>query len=925
MLLDEFVGAVLPAGGNYFVEHNRNGIHRRSKPLSTLSDLIREVNLRVQQGADVWVATGAFGNRRSLDQVLSKKAFYADVDCGPGKPYPDKKTAVLAIASSLKANTLPVPTLLVDSGNGIHLWWVLDAEISKTEWLGTANNLKRALKLAGIHTDAGITADAARIMRVPGTFNLKDKTHPKPTRVLGGVRATFTHAALSSALDALTKPALATSGGAPTPHAAAVVADTNAALGEGTSRGWFAELPPIDRMQAVVEMLQKVPGADDYTTWIKIGGALAWCDREYGDPSGKAMWRTIWIGWAKTAPNFDRAACLAKWNSGQLPVDRLTVGSLIHLARENGYIRTGAVKPDIGCPEGGYAVEKYGTVRREYDSEGKRETEVIVLKAHIVDAELTHDPEQGFILEGRMFVVDAARERKFTISSKILASDQELKFALSVQLGIQSANPNHLKEIKFFMQAFMDMLERRRDSNATAKQLGWNSDDSPTFALGKKLFHANRGPTSGVSIDHALATVFEPKGHLTDWQHTVQTVIDQGRQEVNAIIASAFAAPLMRFTGVSGSILSLESPESGTGKSTALRAAQSVWGNPQTGINALDDTPNSVIKRLEMLNHLPAYWDELRMKEEVSKFVKFVFQLAQGKGKSRLHSTATLQNVGTWETLITCATNEALRGHIEAATGESTDAGHMRLFEMRCPPLDAVGPHNVRMLEISRIGRNYGRAGEVYAQWLVDHMDEAKHMVQQVSAALSKALNPLDKERFWFATVVALIAGAKLAEKAGVLRFDIAALARCLIKHYSVQRYTYSSFKTNDQADDVLGRFATANSDLILRTDIVAKLTGNKVAIAPVMDMQAKPRSLNIIGQLATRDRKLIISAKHFEVWVYQNLGISGTNVAKMLLESGIFRKDKYTLGRGTLYSLSVKLPCYVVDMDHPAASNIFE
>jgi uncharacterized protein (DUF927 family) len=160
----------------------------------------------------------------------------------------------------------------------------------------------------------------------------------------------------------------------------------------------------------------------------------------------------------------------------------------------------------------------------------------------------------------------------------------------------------------------------------------------------------------------------------------------ENRHAITAGILSAFAAPLISFTGVNGCVLALVSDKSGTGKSTALRTAQAVWGDPRRGVNALDDTPLSVANRMGRLNNLPAFWDELRMKDQVEKFVLLMFQVSQGKERARLRSNITTQHVGTWNTLITVASNESITDHVRHLV-HGTDAGLLRVFEVTVPLL----------------------------------------------------------------------------------------------------------------------------------------------------------------------------------------------------------------------------------------------
>ena len=113
---------------------------------------------------------------RSAKDATLLKAIWADVD--GYKDYPDKMTALKAINKFVKDAALPSPTALVDSGGGWHVYWISDKPLTRDEWRSYANGLWELIQKHGLKAD-NVTTDAARILRVPGTFNHK-QLPPKP-------------------------------------------------------------------------------------------------------------------------------------------------------------------------------------------------------------------------------------------------------------------------------------------------------------------------------------------------------------------------------------------------------------------------------------------------------------------------------------------------------------------------------------------------------------------------------------------------------------------------------------------------------------------------------------------------------------------------------------------------------------------------
>jgi hypothetical protein len=69
---------------------------------------------------------------------------------------------------------MPKP-YLVNSGGGVHAYWPLETPVSRDEWLPLAEQLKSICDDYNLYADPVVTADSARILRVPGTKNYKEE------------------------------------------------------------------------------------------------------------------------------------------------------------------------------------------------------------------------------------------------------------------------------------------------------------------------------------------------------------------------------------------------------------------------------------------------------------------------------------------------------------------------------------------------------------------------------------------------------------------------------------------------------------------------------------------------------------------------------------------------------------------------------
>jgi predicted P-loop ATPase len=127
----------------------------------------------VANGDDVYI--GALPRVRrggKAEDVGSHRWLWCDVDYGSeghakAAPYGTREDALTAIE-----RFRPAPTMVVDTGGGFHVWWALAVEPEVDVWRDAIRRAAHAL-----HADTN-ALDAPRILRVPGTFNLKSAPRP---------------------------------------------------------------------------------------------------------------------------------------------------------------------------------------------------------------------------------------------------------------------------------------------------------------------------------------------------------------------------------------------------------------------------------------------------------------------------------------------------------------------------------------------------------------------------------------------------------------------------------------------------------------------------------------------------------------------------------------------------------------------------
>lgn len=187
MSVAQFLNAVLPTQGHRFVlttfGQQGDADFRPGQQMFAVGDtagMIERCAWGSRNGANSYFAVAGFalglngnGNpSRSARFAVWHRCLRMDIDVGAGKPYPDKRDALVSVLGMVQQYQMPQPWL-VDSGGGLHVYWSFDRDVALLDWIGYAGRLRAACEAFGLQADHTTTIDAARILRMPGTLNNK--------------------------------------------------------------------------------------------------------------------------------------------------------------------------------------------------------------------------------------------------------------------------------------------------------------------------------------------------------------------------------------------------------------------------------------------------------------------------------------------------------------------------------------------------------------------------------------------------------------------------------------------------------------------------------------------------------------------------------------------------------------------------------
>ncbi len=890
MNLQGFLGEILPSQGNYFtVQIDKTGIVRQfiHKNLNEAVASIQAINNR---NHNAYVATGSFlGKKRTQEKCHTKRAWYADIDCKQGGQYNTKKEARIAIGEALK-NGLPPYSILIDSGNGYHLYWFCTEDVPRQLWKADAELLAKACAATKLKIDSAVTEDEARIMRAPDTLNYKDATHPKPCKVMLDTGVRYSSDDFTTEISAFRKPT--------TSHLNIDNSDLFSGLGSGqkltSNAKQMIELCPVFNNSAVTHGEH-----DREPLWRSILHTLAYCE------DGDQFIHPLSDGHPKYTP----AKTDAKWfhsfankeNSGPVLCTTFNKESqLCNSCEWKGKIKS-PISLGVGTPNDlpwPYRNGKTGV--EKHDEDGWEPAIPYTIKLH--DAVLDDTPGAE-----TCYVSMTIGRRRIETTLPILIDQRAcLNMLASHRVPFKI---KEFYELHTLMVIWTHQLNQAKEGMANiSHKFGWQKEGGFHY---NNIIYSSKGKRRTKIHEPQLLKSFSPHGGLAPWQACANHVLNQPRQASWAIIASAFAAPLLKFTGVSGALLSIVSQDSGTGKSTSMKLAAGVWGNPKSTMASLDDTPNSVAHRLGILNTLPSYWDEVREKEQVQRFVTNVFRLAQGKEKARLNSSIQQRQTGEWDTMLVIASNDPLKDHILQTVGNS-DAGVARVFELRAGHIAADGMSESDARHFyGHLDTNYGHAGEAYAEWVGQNPDKAKKIVQRLDSALSSKLNTTADERFWMATVASLLAGAQIATSLGICKFNIQEFTRYLVgKLLSMRTVKKEEYNTPlERSISMVSRYMHEKKEFIIRAKKMPHRGTNEI----LLDSDRHPAVIRI----GTEDKTIRLLLDDFENWYYKTAGSGQSHIIDNLTHAGA-KKLRGSIDAGTAGGIGGRFRCIDIPFNTP-------
>ena len=808
----EFYKKALPSTGVYCVATiDPQTKITKHKFVESIDELETFVESKKDTKTNIFVALSSFkGYSRKADEAEYVKSFFVDLDVGEGKGYESKDTALNALSKFVQDNELP-PPVRIDSGGGVHAYWIFDHDVPAAEWKPYAEKFKDFCLKHGLNIDPVVTADLARILRCPDTYNQKTNP-PIPTKMLDENIPIYSFEQFKNFLGEVIQANEDILANIPRglsedqkkmlklDNYQSKFADIaiKSAQGEGCNQIKFI----LENAKTLTEPVWRA-GLSIAVSCSDADTAIHLMSEDHPEYSINATIEKAYPKGVKLSPyscetfnSVNPGGCDGCKFKGKIkPANPLGISNELQLSesvvetiiehipqaqmspvnpfkvstRLNGlpqelqpfvYGKNGGIyyMPPEELDENKNPIPRKPIIVSLYDIyPTKRIYSVSDGECLLMKAMLPNDPEREFLLPLKH--VYAAEKFKEIIAS----------------MGVLFHPGN--KEVMYLMNYIIkwgQYLMNKSSAEVMRMQMGW-TPNRESFVIGANEYTRDGNTTSSPTspLCRGIAKHLATAGTYGDWKIAANK-LNQPSLELHAFtMLAGMGSVLMDYTSTSGVTMCLTG-ESGAAKTGALYGALSVWGNPKD-LSVLDATENGMTGRYLGLHNIPFGLDEVgnMLPKTLSQLLH---KISQGKSKIRMQASVNAERDHEMSaSLIAIFTsNHSLYDRL--TTLKKDPNGEVaRLIELsiRKPAVfkdDASAGRDI----FDSFRFNYGWAGPEFIKAVYrEGEEEISRKITAWCLRFEKDFGQDTAYRFYENLVAATMTAGEIANKAGITDFDL--------------------------------------------------------------------------------------------------------------------------------------------------------
>lgn len=898
----EFLGTVLSDQGAYCIVGLKENSPTKQVFLESFDDIDAQVRRLLGKDYNIYFGCAKYGQmgKRIKENALFYKTLFMDLDVDPDDPkkFSSKQQALEELVEFCNKIEIGAPGI-VDSGNGFHCYWPFNKTIPRHEWKALAERLKTLCKDHQFRADPAVTADEARILRLPGTLNFKRKPYPEvevifePTEIdVDLLKVAIAAFNPLPPTPSHIKPGLS-------PLMKKLVGDRKFSFQKIVER--IVEGKGCAQLEYILTKQEEIPEplwraglsiarncvdweiavhaiSDQHEDYSREETELK-ADRLENKPYRCDIFESLNPEKCEGCPHKERIRSPIVLGT---EIQKAPVEEEVLEVEEEGLTVLYPIPP---MPYPFFRAKNGGVYKDVKDEEPK-----LVYENDLFIVKRMRDKDRGELVLARIHL-PKDKPKEFVIPLSVMSSKEELRKLLAGNGCI--CMPNLVDGIMGYLVECAKFQQFTNDAEVLRQQMGWVEDNS-RFVVGDKEISATEirySPPSETTL--SVAQWMHCQGEYAEWQKVANVYNKPGFEPHAFAVLTALGAPLMRHSNYKGAFINLINKDSGTGKTTILRMINSFYGHPNELMSKESDTLAHKLFRLGVLNNLAFTADELtNMKpEDISRLL---YSVSQGQGPGRMQALTNMErkNDTTWSTIGIGSSNasmtEVLASHKSMANGEV-----MRLLEYRINATNLLDKREAYKLFEETLNKNYGMAGQLFIKWLVSNLPEAIKLYHEVQAYIDDYCKFSNRDRYWSAVIAANITGGLIAVKLGILDWDIQRILKWALDEMVPDlRRAVSDQKVSNT--DFLGQFINQNvgNTLVIRDSLDPKTN------LPCLPLQ-EPRNHLLIRM--EPDTKLVyVSSKVFKEYCAEHRVICN-DLLKTMKAEGLFLKErKKRLGKGT-------------------------
>jgi hypothetical protein len=758
-MLKQFYEKLLPKQGVYCVAGISKEGRITNRYTETFDEIFTLAEAQKERHVNVYVTPGTFEQySRKAEESVAVKSFFIDLDIGEvyvekNKGYPNREAGFAALEKFLEDTGLP-PPFKVNSGRGIHAYWIFEEEVPYAEWKPYAE-LFKTLCLKHMFVDPAVTGDAARLMRYPDSLNYRNDP-PDPTGFYDDEIVMYSFQEFQEFL------------GAPAVKPLDVLGSVKKGLDDemkemlgldnfGTNFFTIAEKSLTGGgCKQIYDVLSNQATAP-YDLWVAGLTIASRCDdgkeaihamsEEHPDYDYNKTEEKAYNDGLKGPRTCDWFATNFSDGCKGCP-HRGKITSPIQLGREFKPAKTNKedtvwetphTKTIPDFPEALYPFmrgEKSGVYFMpppKVDKKGvKHQDDPIRILAHdMYPVQRLYSPLDGECLKMRL-VLPNDPLREFLVPMKHVYAQDHFKSLMSSH-GV-FYDIDNMGHVMNYIVKWGQFMVSNDSADMMRMQMGWTAERNAEEAWANRSFVIGtqevnmKGevvPAPSSPYVKGISKYFKPVGSYDIWKECANQLNRPGLELHAFTLLAGFASPLMCYTSTSGVTISLLG-RSGAAKTGAMYAGLSVFGNPKDS-SVFEATDNGMTGRYLNFHSMMLGVDEIGNKD-AKVLSQLVHKVSHGKAKIKMQASVNAEREHEMSASLICVmtTNESAYSKFEIIKG-SADGEKARMIEFLVRQPDCLeGPPGAKLGRqiFDPLRSNYGHAGIPYIQKVMELGDD---------------------------------------------------------------------------------------------------------------------------------------------------------------------------------------------------------